>query len=175
MPHSSHEGKAWALNRIRLMFGRGRDPISIVDIGCGAGVWLDVLKPHFLGTRFIGVEVYQPYHERFRLPVRYDRVLCEDARTGNWPEGDVVILGDVLEHMTEDEAVELFKTARKKAQRMVILSLPIVHYPQGELAGNPYEVHVEEDWTVERVIEKLGRPAAYSKGQTVGTFLWLTS
>jgi hypothetical protein len=173
LPHSSHEGKAWALNRLRLLFGT-KDPNVIIDIGCGAGVWLDVLKPHFLTSKFIGVEVFRPYHERFLLPFRYDIVLDSDARSGNWPEGDVVILGDILEHMTEEEAIQLFRTAKKKAYRAVILSIPIVHYPQGELAGNPYEVHVEEDWTVERVIEKLGRPAAYSKGQTVGTFLWLT-
>jgi hypothetical protein len=49
------------------------------------------------------------------------------------PTADVVVLGDVLEHLTYLDAVAL----RGRTRAAAYLSLPIVAYPQGAVEGNP--------------------------------------
>lgn len=61
-----------------------------------------------------------------------------DARQVDLPVADVVILGDVAEHMTEGEALRLWGRCAEAARRAVYLSIPIVHYPQQEIEGNPH-------------------------------------
>jgi len=73
----------------------------------------------------------------------------DDIRYLDWSQVaplDLVILGDVLEHMTRAEAAQVVEKALTHG-RIALISLPIVHAPQGEVAGNPFEAHVEEDWT----------------------------
>lgn len=56
------------------------------------------------------------------------------------PEADVAILGDVAEHLSADEAQRLWQRAGATARKAVYLSIPIVHYPQGEIEGNPTSI-----------------------------------
>ena len=83
---------------------------------------------------------------------------------------DLVILGDILEHMSESDAVNLWSKISKEA-KYALISIPIVHYHQGAINENPYEVHVEEDWTVERVLEKFSHIVEHKKFEVTGTFI----
>ena len=59
-----------------------------------------------------------------------------DIRSFSWPTRyDVVILGDVLEHLTLADALRVWASARAHA-RYLVLSIPIVEYPQGVHYGN---------------------------------------
>jgi hypothetical protein len=86
----------------------------------------------------------------------------------------VVILGDVIEHMSRDEALAVWDRCAAAAQRAVYLSIPIVHYPQHEIEDNPYEVHVEEDWSHATVIETFAGIGAFELGSEVGVYERLT-
>jgi hypothetical protein len=85
-------------------------------------------------------------------------------------EYDLVILGDILEHMSESDAVSLWDKISKEA-KYAIISIPIIHYHQDAINGNPYEVHVEEDWTMEKVLEKFKGITEYKKFEVTGTFI----
>jgi hypothetical protein len=85
-------------------------------------------------------------------------------------EYDLVILGDILEHMSESDAINLWDKISKQA-KYAIISIPIIHYHQDAINGNPYEVHVEEDWTVERVLEKFSHIVEHKKFEVTGTFI----
>lgn len=150
MPVSSLEGKDWTVDRIRA-----HQPATILDIGVGAGVYEQLLRPVLPSTRFIGVEVFEPYLKRFDLRRRYDEVLLADVMDLDpLPVADVVILGDVLEHLAHPQALILWARARQAARTAVFLSLPIVEYPQGEVDGNPNEAHLHT-WSHESVLADL--------------------
>lgn len=166
MPHSAAEGRPWMVERLALL-----DPASMLDIGAGAGTYGQLFQRHFPRAWRVGVEVWEPYIDRFDLTSLYDEVHVNDVRTlDRMPDVDVVILGDVLEHMTTDEAVRVWATARAAAQKAVFLSIPVVHYPQGALEGNPHEIHVVDDYTHERVLDTFDGITSSWTGQIVGVY-----
>ena len=147
MGNSHPETKPWIIAKILQSGAR-----SVLDVGAGAGNWVDALRAHGYTGTIDAVEVWEPYVREFRLDRRYDQVFMEDIRT--WvPPGayDVVIFGDVLEHMSEHDAQALWGQWQGWAKHAAI-AIPIVHYHQGALAGNPYEVHVKDDWTNKEVL-----------------------
>lgn len=146
MPYSSGEGKAWV-----AALAAALEPASVLDVGAGAGSYARLLRPLLPQARLVALEVWEPYVYRFGLHQLYDEVLVGDARTTPLPSVDLVVLGDVVEHMAEDEAVALWARCRA-AGRQVVLSLPVVHYPQGPCEGNPHEEHVVDDWSHDRVL-----------------------
>jgi hypothetical protein len=46
----------------------------------------------------------------------------------------------LLEHLFKTEAVWVYKFFAKRSD-LVVISIPIVRYPQGPINGNPYEIH----------------------------------
>lgn len=149
MGTSHPETKPWVIERIHACRAR-----SVLDVGAGAGNWLDCLRASGYTGQVDAVEVWSPYIDQFRLRQRYDRVHQVDARTLGrtvFAQYDVVIFGDVLEHMTRDEAIHLWSEAAAAAHAAI--AIPIIHYHQGPLAGNPYEVHVVDDWTHQQVLD----------------------
>ena len=164
MPISSSEGKQWTVDRIRAL-----GPVSVLDVGAGAGTYARLLAD-VPTTGLTAIEVFAPYLETYRLRELYDEVILGDARTLALPAADVVILGDVLEHMERDEAVALWARAGVAARRAVYLSLPIVHYPQGALEHNEHEVHVVDDWDHEKVLAAFPGIGSHWTGSVVGVY-----
>jgi hypothetical protein len=83
---------------------------------------------------------------------------------------DLVILGDILEHMPMEDAVNLWSKIERDA-KYALISIPIIHYPQGAVDDNPYEVHVEEDWTTEKVLQNFSNIVEYKEFQQTGVFI----
>lgn len=147
MPVSSTEGKAWLTARVVA-----HNPKTILDVGVGAGVYEEILRPLLPGARFVGVEVFEPYVARYRLAERYDEMVVADVMDIDpLPTADIVILGDVLEHLVQPDALTLWDRARAAARQAVMLSLPIVEYPQGPVYGNEHEAH-RHTWCHDDVI-----------------------
>lgn len=162
-------------------------PRRVLDIGVGCGTYSMLLNGRYPVEGFrqyqgpkpymVGIEVYYPYVTQFDLNAKYDKLVIGDARYFDYfklwqeigDEYDLTIMGDVLEHMTKDEAVHLFDEVKPDSYNLLI-SLPIIHYPQGAFDGNPFEVHVKENWTHEEVIETFGEPIKFWKGSIVGTY-----
>jgi 2-polyprenyl-3-methyl-5-hydroxy-6-metoxy-1,4-benzoquinol methylase len=141
MPYSSTEGK----EQLREWFERV-NPKTVLDVGPGSGTYYDLLGHR--QVHWTGVEIWEPYVEQFHLRERYDEVIIVDIRDFPWGRRyfDVIILGDVLEHMSREEALALWAKARSHCTGIVLLSIPIIDYPQGEYEGNPHEAHLAT-WT----------------------------
>jgi SAM-dependent methyltransferase len=146
MPTSAAEGKTWIIPRIVAL-----NPKSLLDIGAGAGTYAHFLRSRLPSTMMVGVEIFAPYVERYGLKKLYDHVLVGDARYCPLPTVDVVIMGDVLEHMPYEDAVILWRRARALADKAVFASLPIIEWPQGPEEGNEHEAHVHT-WSHEDVM-----------------------
>lgn len=169
MPFSSDSGKAWI--RQQLAYIR---PDYVIDIGAGSGTYSKLYRDTWPGAKWVGVEIWQDNVEKYALTDLYDGVVVADVRKMNWEfEYDVAFFGDVLEHMTEAEASRVFKTAKKHC-RFLFISIPLGHYPQGEYDGNPYETHVEDHWTDERVRKVFGEPLTSIIDGEIGVYLYRT-
>jgi len=167
MPMSSAEGKEWTRDRV---FGLAADgPLSILDIGPGVGTYAKLLAGPQV-KHLTGIEIWEPYVTTYRLHQYYDSIIVADAREVDWPEADVVIMGDVAEHMDVPDAQILWKKAEQAARRAVYLSIPIVHYPQGHIEGNPHEHHVVDDWNHEKVLAAFPGIGEYWRGSEVGVY-----
>ena len=150
MPMSSQSGKA----SIKWVVSKLPEPKTALDIGCGEGTYAKL----FPKLAFTGVEIWEPYAEKYGLQALYQNFILQDAREFSTDEHfDVCFLGDVLEHMTVAEATALVEKAKSWADT-VIISIPIGHYPQDEYEGNPYERHVKDDWSDAEVKEAFGKP-----------------
>ena len=165
MPYSSENGKTL----IKSLMARIK-PKTGLDIGVGSGTYAKL----FPNMEWDGVEIWQPYIEKYGLHDLYRNIWVEDARKWSLttkPDYDVVIAGDVLEHMTAKQARALLTRLRKYAP-YVIVSIPIGHYPQGEYEGNPHEAHVVDDWTDEAVRAYFGEPLFGRVDGDVGVYVY---
>ncbi|CCQ75250.1 class I SAM-dependent methyltransferase [Magnetospira sp. QH-2] len=176
MGHSSHYGKVYTA----LMIGKlaAADRIgSVVDCGCGSGTYKNLLGPLLPRARWIGVEVWEPNILRFGLEQLYDEIIPKDLRDICWetlPPADLAIFGDVLEHMPEEDAVALVTKARQRVP-YILLSIPVVSYPQGAAHDNPYEVHVKEDWDHGQVSSRFSPITSYFIHDHIGVYFLATS
>lgn len=129
----------------------------ILDIGAGSGTYINLIKIKNQvcnDAEWVGVEAWPDYIEKFDLAKKYDHIINQDVRTLDWnsmSQFDVAIAGDVLEHMTKSEAVELVEKILDHCNTLII-SIPIIHMPQDAIEGNPYEVHVKDDWSHNEVM-----------------------
>ena len=163
MPYSSDCGKA----HIRRIVNKIK-PKTALDIGVGAGTYAKMF-PHLEWT---GVEIWGPYVEKYGLRDLYPTLHNVDAREW-WPDQhyDVAFLGDVLEHMTAEEAYALaLKVA--KCSTTQIISIPIGPYPQGEYDGNPYEKHITDNWTVDEFHSVFGVSQYHVVDGGIGVFVY---
>lgn len=150
---------------------------SILDVGTGQGTYADLLMGR--ADRIDGIEVWKPYIRDYDLNEKYSYLWHADARkilsalaedVLDVKAYDLVIFGDVMEHMTKEEALTCWDDAGKIAT-WGLISVPIIHYPQGAEGGNPYEVHVQDHLTPERVREMFG-PFEYEMVYNItGTFV----
>lgn len=141
MPGSSEKGKP----AIRDWFQNISDKKTVLDVGPGWGTYSKLLRKP--GQVWHAVEIHEPYIDRFCLEQLYDEVFIADIRTFTPPICyDVVICGDVLEHMVNDEAVLVIKNLLKYANHLIV-SLPLdaeTNAPPGTGDvdwNNPYELH----------------------------------
>ena len=164
MPTSSRENKKYMQE-----FVEAEGIKTVLDVGAGAGTYYDFLKDQV--EYLDAVEVWDKYIERFKLREKYRKVFDIDIRGFETEETyDLVTAGDVLEHVYPQEAVKVFEYL-KTISKFVMVSVPIVHYPQGKLFGNHHEMHLIED-ALKELIPLLGEPYAENRYKVTGTFIY---
>lgn len=175
MPRSSPEGKAQIKDWLITIQPAH---LHILDVATGQGTYhtmfndLDNLKE----CKWSGIEIWPRWIKKFALKEKYDNFFQEDVRTFNYkvhtPNVDVTFAGDVLEHMTKDEAIVVVKKLLEVSDNLFV-SIPIVYMPQGADGGNPYEVHVKSDWSHTEVLESFPQIKKSWAGKKIGVY-WLT-
>lgn len=164
MPGSNPENRPWVLQKVKEI-----NPQTIADIGAGAGTYSHLIKPE-LNVHMTAVEIFEENINRFNLANLYEEVLHKDVRELDSLNYDLVIFGDVLEHMTKEEALAVWNIAKRDA-KYAIINIPIVHYEQGAIEGNPHEVHVVDDWDHDKVLEAFEDITDFNKGEVTGAYL----
>jgi len=175
MAFSSSEGKKFFEDWLFHVMAAGHIK-KILDIGAGAGAygeiankvcrdvqqWVPNIKNEFI---IRAVEVYKPFIAQYKLLDKYTSVISQDIReyVKDLDDFDLIILGDVLEHLTKDDAIDLFFKLKSKT-KFIWLSIPVrpfypwqVGYDQGshEWEVNKYEEHLYY-WKYDELITELG-------------------
>ena len=150
MPYSSLAGKQKLFEYIVTTI-----PVEskIIDIGAGSGWYYDYLIEHNY-LNMDAIEAFEPYIEKFKLRNKYDNVYLINALDFDYSKGkyDVVILGDILEHLSEEKARVLLDKIFPYV-KIIIVSVPY-NCVQGIEYGNILETHLQPDLTKEK-FEKL--------------------
>lgn len=152
----------WAGVRVRALVLESFSPrtTQILDVGAGWGKYRDLLAEY---PYVDAVEIWRPYVEEERLRHRYRHVWTCDVvdlvGSSTWHPGryDLVVLGDVLEHLSVRDA----RTVLGRIGRAIV-AVPF-EYAQDEVDGNPHEAHVQDDLTPEMMAERYPdlAPAAF--------------
>lgn len=140
MPWSADENRDFLLSRVDRLD-------RVLDVGAGAGIWADLLAAKGLRKENIhGVEIFEPYISRFGLRDKYGKIYLGDFMDLAIPHNrySVLILGDVLEHFEMEDALKVWEKARRIVgpHGIILLSTPIVDWPQGAEEGNEHEAHL---------------------------------
>ena len=133
-------------------------PRSILDIGIGFGKWGHIFREYTdivnsfedvaryrkegWRVRIDGVEGFEPYVTQMHRFL-YDNLYVADVRDliDKAERYDVIYLGDVIEHIEKDKAVEIIDKCVSLANKAVILSTPLGFTEQADACGNELERH----------------------------------
>ena len=150
------ENLDWAGLHVRTIVENEHTPsASILDVGAGQGKYR-LLLPEYSWVD--AVEIWEPYVTGYRLREMYrnvyERNITEVAEEFFHADVhyDLVIMGDVLEHLTVSDARRVV-TCLKRVTNNLIVIVPY-NYEQGEEHGNPYQRHEQPDLTVENMHER---------------------
>lgn len=170
MPTSDPEGRDWAIDRLKDI----TTPI-VYDVGPGEGTYSDLAKG-WTDALWVGVEIWEPYIQEFDLDRKYDIVLNKDLLCTKLPRTPYTLIAcDVLEHLPRFNAVNFLNQAKEHAQHIMV-SVPVVDYPQHVHDGNPFEEHLDQ-WSFSEMwdVLKPGGTLHAWRGQTLGRFWWTRS
>lgn len=115
---------------------------SILDVGACDGKWRKLLPEY---PNMDAVEAYKP--NAIKLEPLYRKVYNRDIYGFQYDWYDFIILGDVLEHLTVEQAQDVLAYSEEHSDN-ILISVPY-KYEQGALYNNPYEVHKQPDLTAE--------------------------
>lgn len=109
-------------------------PRRVVDAGSGRGDYGKMIAGCLKNCTVIGVEIYEPYIRVYQANLKkyYLRVILGDIREVIHEEevhGDLIIFGDILEHLPKKDVHPLVGQAIKKF-KYVLVSAPIGFTPQ---------------------------------------------
>ena len=118
---------------------------TVLDVGPYDGRWSDKLRGHF--KHLDAVEAFEPYIEQYGLKSKYDNIYISDVLNFDFDYYNLIIIGDVLEHLTIEDAQKLIDKIYNKCDNFIII-VPY-EYPQDEYDANEYQIHKQEDLTHE--------------------------
>ena len=117
----------------------------ILDVGACDGKWKKLLPEY----RMDAVEIWEPYCKNL---TEYENVYNYNIVGMIYEYYDLIIFGDVIEHMTVEEAQQVIKYAYPRCTDMIV-AVPFL-YPQEAVDGNPWQAHKQPELTAELFAER---------------------
>ncbi len=147
MPHSTNIFKQEIVDFVKNKFNKTS---TVLDIGAGSGTYADFFRDHFYGMD--GIEIFEPYVDQFALREKYKNLFIQDATTFDFNYYDLIIVGDILEHIEESEGIKFIERIYEKCNDLII-GIPF-NSEQGVYYDNKYEIHLQPNLTNESFLEK---------------------
>lgn len=119
---------------------------TILDVGACDGKWKSLLPEYEMDA----VEAWEP--NCVQIEHMYRKVFHKDVAELEYGHYDLIIFGDVIEHMSVENAQKVLEYASGKCTDFIV-AVPFL-YPQGALYGNPWERHLQADLTADIMKER---------------------
>ena len=129
------EVQQWILNNVE-------EGSTCLDVGACDGIWYNLVGEHL---QMDAVEVFEPNIRDNHLEEKYNRVFNMNIKDCAYLYYDCIIFGDIIEHLTVEDAQRVLKYAEEHSKH-IIVAVPFL-FKQGELYGNKYEIHIQDDLT----------------------------
>jgi len=123
---------------------------TILDVGAGEGTYYNLLGDYF--KNIDAVEVFKPNIDNFRLNQKYRNVYWVNIKDFKYSKYDIIIFGDVIEHLDIKDAQKVLEYALKRCKE-IIVAVPY-QLKQGIEEDNVYEIHKQDDLTPEIMQER---------------------
>lgn len=120
---------------------------SILDVGACDGKWKQLLTEY---ENMDAVEAWEP--NCFLCEPLYRKTFHKDIAEFDYGKYDLIIFGDVIEHMNVPTAQRVLQYAAERCKDFIV-AVPYL-WPQDSLYGNPWERHQQADLTAEVVAER---------------------
>ena len=171
MPSSYRWFDTKALEWIEQNFGPG---IHVLDVGPGMGKYETYLQ------RSVVLDAVEPdtsYIIKFELNTRYAKVfnttiqsfIFEHECYGN--HYDLVIMGDVLEHLKVETAQRVVKYFVGK-ETALLVQVPFL-YKQDHVKKDDFEKHLQEDLTAIVMHHRYPDLVPLKKDDVIGVYVWM--
>jgi autotransporter strand-loop-strand O-heptosyltransferase len=166
MPYSftyfKPEVKEWFISNVPISY-------RVLDVGPGIGTYSDILRSS--GYKLDAIEIFEPYIEKYNLKEKYDNVYIGDITLFNIDDYDFIILGDVLEHLKVDDAVNLINSIINSGKECLV-AVPY-KMEQGEHEGNIYETHHQPDLTIDVMKERYSKLECIYNNEYYGYYTYI--
>ncbi len=116
---------------------------SILDVGCGRGMPMMVLKQRMKFKESVGVDLYQPYINECKRRKVHDKYFLCDVRDIPFKDKsfDVVMCLQVIEHLNKKDALKVVEKLESLSRKQVIISTPIGKTFHEAVDGNKLQLH----------------------------------
>jgi hypothetical protein len=114
---------------------------SGLDIGCGESSPLSSLRTR--GFRSAGLDMSLARLEVSRQRALHDEYILGDVRKGTFEHRfDVVVMSNVIEHLSREDGMGLLQRVESLAARLVYIETPNGFREQPDLDGDPAQRHL---------------------------------
>ena len=121
--------------------------IKILDVGPGIGTYSKLLPDY---KNIDCVEIYEPYVEQYSLNSHYKNVFVKDILDFDFDYYDVIIMGDIMEHLSVEDTLKLFSRILPKCDD-IIVNIPYLadfnHLKVNAGEPNHFNLHIQVDLT----------------------------
>lgn len=143
----------WAGPRVRELVRASHDPLvtTVLDVGADQGKYRILLDefPHVDGCEIWGASIRENELDKiYNYVYNVDVVKFVEQQAFHAAWYDVVIFGDVLEHISRDDAKQTLKRVYHNPHCDVIVVVPFQSH-QDYAKNNPYQVHLQDDLTLD--------------------------
>jgi 2-polyprenyl-3-methyl-5-hydroxy-6-metoxy-1,4-benzoquinol methylase len=148
---------------------------QILDVGFGAGAYGKLLRSLYY-RNIDGLDIYSDNIEEMGLDKIYDNIYIDNILYFDFDYYDLIIMGDLLEHIELESAKKLLSSLIKDKCGQIIISVPY-EYEQDELYGNKYEKHLQPDMNELYMKKhypclKLVEMTNSTSGHIIATYYW---
>lgn len=150
---------------------------KILDVGFGSGIYGKLLRT-FCYQNIDGIDVYDKNIKEMGLDKIYDNIFIEDILDFNFDYYDLIIMGDVLEHIELKLAKKLLSSLIKENKcSQILVSIPY-EYEQEEIYGNKHEKHLQPDVTADYMkkhypyLKLINSAIMPHNGGIIATYIW---
>lgn len=138
----------------------------VLDVGCGRGIYAQLLRKFFIMD---GIDIY-PAHRNELTEYLYRNIFITDIRYFMYDWYDLIIMGDVLEHLTVGDGQKVI-TYAKEHSKFILVAIPYC-LEQVFVEDNIAETHLQPDLTHEIFIERYPDFELIRKNEYYGYYFW---